>query len=56
MLRHENGRSAKIVKIDNNWVCVYFEKDEPYSSLKEKFKTKKEATRSANNFFTSGLI
>jgi hypothetical protein len=45
-IRHESGRSSKIVKLNNNWLCIYFNKDELQSNLKETFATKKEAIRS----------
>jgi hypothetical protein len=55
-IRHESGRSSKIVKFNNKWLCVYFDKDELQSNLKEQFKTKKEAVRSGDYWVKYNLL
>jgi hypothetical protein len=55
-IRHESGRSSKIVKFNNKWLCVYFDKDELVSNLNQEFKTKKEAVRSGQYWVDTYLI
>jgi hypothetical protein len=55
-LRHQSGRSCKVVKLDNNWLSFYFEKDELTAYSKQPFKTKKEATRSGQYWLETNLI
>jgi hypothetical protein len=55
-IRSESGRSSKVVKLSNSWLCVYFDKEELTSNLNQEFKTKKEALRSGQYWVDTYLI
>lgn len=55
-LRHESGRTVKIIKDTNKYTVVYFHPDVLQSNLKDSFKTLRESKKAADYFLSSGLI